>query len=1329
MATPQDRLESLFDPPPPAEPKPRAPRRAPQPAGGIESLFDLPTRRAPAPAALTTPPIPAHPHGAFDSLTEGSWSIRNADALKDWYRGAYGRELPVSAAGQSATHNRMGLDHSDSLDVRINPTSEEGQALREYLRANRVPFLAYDRAVPGAATAAHIHIGFPSHGGRAGEAARLGSIDGLFDPSGSGIEHLFDSNDLLSGQDAQEGEEVVREAAPTPMPATPKPVPSLYTTEGRALRDAHVQAERGGRGLYRLPVGSGSSDAAVARAVAQLAKDVDAPVEYVRGWLGQKGLGLYDAQTHEALQSSPTGYATIPAEMVGELRRDYAASLNLPTRAVRNLAEVVSTHTPGEMLTGVLNVAGEPAGAALSKGAELVGRLMKPFDMFGARLWTRLGGGSPEQARAASDAIWNDEPLPAYAENFVAADVERDMARLNPRIGKVYGVLTRFLTDPTNFVPVGGAVMLADKFADGVRAFRAARGVEEVAEALAQVERVVEEAADVARVGAQVERGAGREALEGLGYQVERAAAPNRAAAAGEAPEVWKVTGPDGNVRIMHDDVELDDFADYVDGHASQPIAADAPGGGQVPEGPGAIDHLFDPPESASAPRSAAAVAEDIRVTHARERADFYSREAAGAKDPVHRAEAERLAREYADEAEEARVSNVAQRVKSGANVAPEEMADLERAVLAEDGTPTYVEVELAAPPVAAPAAPKSAARRALGGVLDALDATKSTFASADISFPGRQGIVPFLLDSRATLGGEARGLRAVSSRGFSHMTRWLEARPSSKMWQDFGLKLETLEGGHTEMFSSRAAENIPVAGRYLVRPSDRVMTAQADAVRLLNAESWDKTLRRFGATPEKNPEDYAAVAKYLNAASGNGDLGKLGQALYPVTRRVLFSPKLLKSRFMVLNPLTYERLPATARKVAGLKLGKAAAKIGGALGLAYLTADEVGLNPTKGNFLHARYGDTTYDLSGGFAQKMAFPFRLAQSVHATAAAYRKGKPVEWKSTPWGVTAHFLRSQLAPSYSLPVDAVTGETYDGQPFSWVEGVIRRVAPGVSQDVWDGFNQGDGAGDALKSLPSFFGVSTRTRDREALKRDWADARRASKEAEVRERTLQVMRDEPAAARDDLVRLRVPLSKSDAGLAREIAAAVERARTGPGWSRLDDAQRRTLLRNVIAGVRKEAGAASAERAERAAGAKEGERVGLVGRAAEEVERLGVVVDPVFAGHKVGVFTGESVGFKGEHLGQTPEQLEEYRRRLAEETQREVERVMSFDGFDSQSEAVRRGALQAAVDRVRSRLRGEFHFDTRRRDYSEHERLEEYQRSLEGRSRQLKPGEKIKL
>lgn len=93
----------------------------------------------------------------------GNWSLANLSQVKEFFSRSFGHALPISTIGQSATHNRMGWDHRNSVDVGVHPDSPEGRALMGYLQMSGIPFLAFRAAIPGVATGPHIHIGFPSH--------------------------------------------------------------------------------------------------------------------------------------------------------------------------------------------------------------------------------------------------------------------------------------------------------------------------------------------------------------------------------------------------------------------------------------------------------------------------------------------------------------------------------------------------------------------------------------------------------------------------------------------------------------------------------------------------------------------------------------------------------------------------------------------------------------------------------------------------------------------------------------------------------------------------------------------------------------------------------------------------------------------------------------------------------------------------------------------------------------------------------------------------------------------------------------------------------------
>jgi hypothetical protein len=93
----------------------------------------------------------------------GSSIIASLPTIQTFFLSRFGRALPTSAIGQSSTHNTLGYDHRNAVDVALQPDSVEGQALISYLQSNGIPFLAFRVAVPGVATGPHIHIGSPSH--------------------------------------------------------------------------------------------------------------------------------------------------------------------------------------------------------------------------------------------------------------------------------------------------------------------------------------------------------------------------------------------------------------------------------------------------------------------------------------------------------------------------------------------------------------------------------------------------------------------------------------------------------------------------------------------------------------------------------------------------------------------------------------------------------------------------------------------------------------------------------------------------------------------------------------------------------------------------------------------------------------------------------------------------------------------------------------------------------------------------------------------------------------------------------------------------------------
>lgn len=85
------------------------------------------------------------------------------------YEKQFAKPLPISANGETAVHRAMGYDHRGRIDVGLSPDTPEGIWLRQYLESKKIPYYAFRTAIPGKATAAHIHIGPPSNRLRAAD--------------------------------------------------------------------------------------------------------------------------------------------------------------------------------------------------------------------------------------------------------------------------------------------------------------------------------------------------------------------------------------------------------------------------------------------------------------------------------------------------------------------------------------------------------------------------------------------------------------------------------------------------------------------------------------------------------------------------------------------------------------------------------------------------------------------------------------------------------------------------------------------------------------------------------------------------------------------------------------------------------------------------------------------------------------------------------------------------------------------------------------------------------------------------------------------------------
>jgi Arc/MetJ-type ribon-helix-helix transcriptional regulator len=358
----------------------------------------------------------------------------------------------------------------------------------------------------------------------------------------------------------------------------------------------------------------------------------------------------------------------------------------------------------------------------------------------------------------------------------------------------------------------------------------------------------------------------------------------------------------------------------------------------------------------------------------------------------------------------------------------------------------------------------------------------RALMTSFDLSAPLRQGAIFTLTEPRLAAKAFADMIRGISSKRYATFKQSLDLHPLIELAEESGLHLTSLAGDKLEdkeeVYMSNLAEKIPG-----VKQSEQAYVSYLDSIRM---GAFEKYAREMGSAGITSPESYKAIARFINAATGRGDLGKTLNTAAPVLNSIFFSPRYLASRIQLMNPVEYMKMPAAARKIAMRKMFEFAALLGLTLFLIKQSGGDVNLtNPESPDWLKVKVGNTRYDFLAGFQQPARFAYRLAESFHQRG----QGKRLKESEQPGSIIGRFLRSKENPGFSLLHDYVSGKDFNGEPFQLLPGrnkqgemkagaVGSRLVPMIVQDAYEGYKDAGGAGIA-RSLPAtMLGVGVQT-----------------------------------------------------------------------------------------------------------------------------------------------------------------------------------------------------------------------------------------------------------
>lgn len=289
-------------------------------------------------------------------------------------------------------------------------------------------------------------------------------------------------------------------------------------------------------------------------------------------------------------------------------------------------------------------------------------------------------------------------------------------------------------------------------------------------------------------------------------------------------------------------------------------------------------------------------------------------------------------------------------------------------------------------------------------------------------------------------------------------------------------------------------AEKIPVA-KQAVRMSNRAATVIANKMKFDIFNQLVDGFEQSGKTFENSPELYKEAAIYANKLVGRGFLGEKLEMASPLIGHFIYSLRLQASRLQLLtsllNPKFYTKVPKEIR-IEYLKDMTKFVLMGSAmLGLAKAAGLDVETDPRSSDFGSIKWGETRYDIWGGFKQYVTLFSRLLTAstkspetgqISSLKIPFSSGKPGRGEKTYGDLLLRFGRTKASPEAGTLTDILAGETFDKRGVTARGEIVSYIAPMIIGDVYDAWKDNGVIGAALTYILSTHGVGTQSHIKE-------------------------------------------------------------------------------------------------------------------------------------------------------------------------------------------------------------------------------------------------------
>jgi hypothetical protein len=280
---------------------------------------------------------------------------------------------------------------------------------------------------------------------------------------------------------------------------------------------------------------------------------------------------------------------------------------------------------------------------------------------------------------------------------------------------------------------------------------------------------------------------------------------------------------------------------------------------------------------------------------------------------------------------------------------------------------------------------------------------------------------------------------------------------------------------GREEIMQSEWLDKIPfVAG------SNRAYVTFLNMQRM---QMFDTLIKGLTKNADPTIDEATDIARFVNTATGRGDLGALEQAALPLNT-VFFAPRYVASRFQLLlgSRLTGKNVTLQVRKAIAKEYARYLIGMAAVYALAQLAGAETEDDPTSSDFGKIKFGNTRIDPLSGLSQTIVL---LGRTTYGTTKSSVTGKVTPLVGdVPFGrgslrdVYWRFIQSKFSPMFSNLLDLRTGENIVGEPVTIQSTALSMVTPLSMREIYDTIReQGIPAGTAI-SIMSIFGMGVQT-----------------------------------------------------------------------------------------------------------------------------------------------------------------------------------------------------------------------------------------------------------